>query len=371
VLPTLALMNYYAMIHARDHKYSTRLSLVLHARTHGIHAAARALGCSRNTVRLWLRRFEQAGRSGLQERSRAPGSCPHKTSRACERQTLAARAALPCAGPRRLKDLFGLKASQGAIARILRAHGLTRRRKKARQRKRDLRAMKAAYRPFERLQADTKPLYDIPAYWPQMMAHGLPRHQYTLRDVKSGALFIDYANELSTTYATLATARILDHLTGGGIALKASILSTDNGSEYGGQDKHERTRGFHAKIGWRLQEHRFLPPATPNAHADVESSHALIEHELFDLEIFRSRLEFFNKIRAYQRWFNFARPNYSKGGKTPAQMLQAEGFDPRILLLDPLDLDLHFRLRKISPGVGQDVPALPGSSSPKGIEKPY
>src|SRR5688572_26183894 len=152
-------MNYYAMIHARDHKYSTRLNLVLHARSHGIHAAARVFGCSRNTVRLWLRRFEQGGRGALQERSRAPRTCPHKTSRAQEKKILAARAMLPCAGPRRLKDLFGLRASQGAIARILRVHGLTRRRRKKRQRKNDLRAIKAAYRPFERLQADTKPLY--------------------------------------------------------------------------------------------------------------------------------------------------------------------------------------------------------------------
>src|SRR5437763_798548 len=95
----------------------------------------------------------------------------------------------------------------------------------------NLRAIKAAYRPFERLQADTKPLYDIPAYWAQMLEHGLPRQQYTMRDVKSGALFIDYANELSTTYATLATMRILDHLAAGGVDLKQTILSTDNGSE--------------------------------------------------------------------------------------------------------------------------------------------
>jgi hypothetical protein len=314
----LASINYYVMTRSKNHKYSLRLQLVMHARSQGIHAAARAT--------------------------------------------------VPCAEARRLKDLFGLKPSEGAIKRILRQRGLARKRRKKRQRKNDLRAIKARYQPFERLQADTKPLYDIPAYWPQMMDHKLPRQQYTLRDVKSGALFIDYADELSTTYATWATERILAHLKDHGLDLGATILSTDNGSEYGGRDKRDRDRGFHLKVGRYVGEHRFNPPATPNAHADVESSHSLIEPELFDLERFDSRREYFIKMRAYQRWFNFARPNYSKGGKTPAQILEEEGFDPAILLLDPLDLDQYLRKLNFSPrarpGVGQDLPALPDFDAP-------
>ena len=361
---SLAPVQYYDMIRSKNHNYSLRLQLVLHARTHGIHAAARAFGASRNTVRTWLRRFQTGGRSALVEQSKAPKRCPHKTSPAQEKKVLAARAALPCAGARRLKDLFGLRPSEGAIKRILRQRGLARKRHKKRQRKNDLRAIKAAYKPLERLQADTKPLYDIPHYWPQMMAAGLPRHQYTLRDVKSGALFIDYADELSTTYATLATERILSHLKAHGVDLADSILSTDNGSEYGGQDKHERDRGFHLKVERYVGQHRFLPPATPNAHADVESSHSLIEPELFDLESFKNRQEFFAKVRIYQRWFNFARVNYSKG-KTPAEILKQEGYDPALLLLDPLDLDQHLRHLDFSsharPRGGQDLPALPGN----------
>jgi transposase len=359
----LAPINYYDMSRSKNHKYSLRLQLVLHARTHGIRAAALALGASRNTVRTWLRRFEAGGRSALVERSKAPKTCPHKTSPAQEKKVLAARAHLPCAGAQRLKDLFDLQPSQGAIKRILRQQGLARQRRKKRQRKNDLRAIKAAYQPFERVQADTKPLFDIPAYWPQMMAHKLPRHQYTVRDVKSGALFIDYANELSTTYATLATERILGHLQDHGLELARSVLSTDNGGEYGGTDRSQRQIGFHAKIQRFGITHRFLPPATPNAHADVESSHSLIEPELFDLEVFRDRQDFFAKVRAYQRWFNFARPNYSKGGKTPARILEEEGYDPIILLMDPLDLDQHLRHLDFSPRarprVGQDLPALP------------
>jgi len=89
-------------------------------------------------------------------------------------------------------------------------------------------------------------------------------------------------------------------------------------------------------------------PARP--FADVESSHSLIERELFDLEPFRSRRDFFEKVRTYQRWFNFARPNYHKGGRTPAEILEQEGVDPRVLLLDPLDLDRYLRTRSPTSG---------------------
>ena len=355
-------MKYYDMIRSKNHKYCLRLEMVLHAKTHGVRPAARRFQTTPNTVRRWLRRFEQAGRSGLTERSRAPKRCPHKISTYQENKIVQARLRVPCFGPRRLKDLFHLKPSLGAIARVLRQRALVRKRRKKHQKKNDLRQIKARYRPIERLQADTKPLFDIPAYWPQMRTHGLPRHQYTVRDVKSGALWIDYADELSTTYATLATERLLVHLRRGGMDLGSTILSTDNGSEYGGAERTERQHGFHAKIQRAGPTHRFLPPATPNAHADVESSHASIEQELFDLESFRDRREFFEKVRTYQLWWNFARPNYSKGRKTPAQFFADQGLDPRLLLLHPLDLDRELRNIKISPQVVSHVPALAASN---------
>jgi transposase InsO family protein len=195
----------------------------------------------------------------------------------------------------------------------------------------------------------------------------LPRHQYSVRDVKSGAIFLDYANELSTTYASLGIQRILHHLKDWGVPPDGVRVSTDNGSEYGGQERRERDRGFPATVRETGATHRFIPPATPNAHADVESMHSQIQAELFDLETFSSREDFFNKVSTYQLSWNFARPNYSKGGKTPAHILAEEGLDPLILLLPPLDLDQAFRTLCREPppatGAGQGVPALPAISN--------
>ncbi len=269
---------------SKHNSYDARLNLVKHARGEGVRDAARVFACSRNTVRRWLARFKADGPAGLADRSRAPRSCPHKTSAYHERRVLAARDQAPCFGPRRLKDLFGLGPSLGAIGRILRQAGRTRKPRKKSQKKNDLRAVKARYKAFERVQADTKPLYDIAAYWPQMRARGLPRQQYTHRDVKSGALFIDYADELSAAYARMATERLAAHLERHGVALAETILSTDNGSEYGGAERTTRATGYHATLARLGLTPRFLPPRPPNPHPAVASSHRWIEDGPFDLE---------------------------------------------------------------------------------------
>jgi transposase-like protein len=43
----------------------SRKALVDYAKQHGIKPAMRHFGCSRNTIRKWLRRFEEEGQTGL------------------------------------------------------------------------------------------------------------------------------------------------------------------------------------------------------------------------------------------------------------------------------------------------------------------
>ena len=90
------------MICADDPPFALRHHLVTFARQHGIKAAARHFQCARNTVRKWLRRFLAWGNAGLRALSRAPKSCPHKTSEPLEHRVVRLRKTTPGFGARRL-----------------------------------------------------------------------------------------------------------------------------------------------------------------------------------------------------------------------------------------------------------------------------
>ena len=343
-------------------KAGIRLKIVRHAQIHGIKPAERHFGCSKNTVRKWLRNFEEHGTRGLEDKSRAPISCPHKTPKAIEEQVIAKRKEAPCHGPKSLKHYNPfLKLSEGAIYRILKENDLLRKHRKKYQRKNDLREVKAQYMSFSHNQEDVKHLYDIPYYWAQMTALGLPKYEYTIRDVKSGFTAVAFANEYNEQYSEILTELFLKHLRSFGIDLKGVIIQTDNGSEFGAKKRDIMTPGFVNTIVMKYgAEHRYIPPGCCNANADVESFHSTIEKEFFDLESFGSREHFFHKATVYQSFYNFVRPNFSKKGKTPLQIFIEDypAISTEIMNFPVYDLDTVFR-QKMELVEGHYVHKLP------------
>jgi len=107
---------------------------------------------------------------------------------------------------------FGLDRSGGAANRILHQHKLTRKHRRKHKSKNELREVKVKLAAFDHFQTDTKPLFDIPEYYPSIVHLSLPRHQYSIREVPTGPVFVSYVSELSTTYACLCIKRFLEHL---------------------------------------------------------------------------------------------------------------------------------------------------------------
>ena len=359
----MELSRYRIMMRGKDkvEKVDARLHVVRYAQRHGNKAAAREYGCSKNTVKLWRRRFEAEGMSGLDEKRDVPKRIPHKTSEAEEGYIVECREKVPCYGPRRLRLFFGIRRSEGAIKRILREHGLTRRKRKKYQRRNDLREEKARYRALSKHQKDTKHLYDIPMYWPQMMRLSLPRYQYTIRDVKSGFMALGYGSECSEVYAELFTEAYIKYLKGHGIEPSQLEFQSDNGSEFGGAKRRRMDHGYVHMIEERYgARHTYIPPGMKNANADIESAHGLIESEFYDIEDFSSRAGFFEKAQLYQDFFNMLRPNFSKGGKTPWEIISEDRpeISPEVLLFPVVDIDLLFRFKISIPRRGQIMPAF-------------
>lgn len=348
---------YFDVIRKMNNAFDYRLRLVTHARQHGIKAAARAFQTTVPTVRKWLRRYEAQRLDGLKELSRAPHSCPHKITGELVERVVALRRQLPTFGAQRLKREWDLPLSPMAIQRILRQRGLLAPRRRKYQKKQDLAAWKRTWALFQQISADTKDLDDIPHYWPQMKARGLPRVQYTARDVRSGLQFLAFASQRSARASELFALRIQRHLQRCGLILRDVTWQTDNGSEFIGELQPDGSRShFPRAVTYFGSQHQRIPPAAHTFQSDVETVHRLIEDEFFDLETFKNRPDFIAKASLYQLYFNLARPNSHKGGRTPWQIIHQ--LDPRLpldlCLLPPVFLD--YRLHSTG---GYDLPRFP------------
>ena len=352
-------VSYYTMITSHDNKFDLRLAMVKYARANGIKPAAKAFSTSRNTVRKWLRRYRVRKKAGLRELSRRPRTSPRMTPAHIEALVVEARLATPGFGARRLMREFDLPVGESAIKRILRDHGLVRKQRRKHHKKRDLREEKKRYQAFELLQMDVKWLTDIPQYYSYMRALGLPKYEYTIRDVRTGAAWLAFSQEYSVAHSIAFIRRFLEHLRAYGALKPNAIIQTDCGGEFEGASRGIPEGGFQYTIEEIYGvDHKFTPPWYKNANAEVESFHRLIEDELFAFEHFPTEDLFWKKAYSYLLYFNYSRPNSYKDWKAPVEILTElePDMDPHVLALPPLDLESP----ACSQG-GHDVSSLPVS----------
>jgi transposase-like protein len=350
-------MMYYQVVKKMSNTFDLRVRMVRMAEEEGISATARYYRTTRKTVQKWVRRYREGGLGALQNRSRAPKRIPHKMSRELEKKIVELRKRYPVWGPRRLKTYFDLPCCQGAIYRVLRQNGLIRKRKKKWKKRRDLRKIKAALKPFEKIILDGKHLDDIEPYWPQMRLKKLPSYQYTVRDVRTGATYFAFCETKDSTSATIFVRYVLEHLAACGVDLGTVTVQTDNGSDLIGSanKKPSTTSAFETMLRFLGVNHVRIPPSSPTWNSDVETFHRLCEDEFYDIETFADRQAFFDKAATYQLFFNSERKNSWKEDKTPWDLVRQ--------LAPHIDADRAVALPPIALGSliesAYHVPALP------------
>jgi hypothetical protein len=152
-------------------------------------------------------------------------------------------------GARRLSREHGLPCSHQVVSRVLRDCGLIQKRRKKHKKKKDLAQIKPPWKLFGQISVDTKDFSDILHSWPQRKALGLPRYQFTAREVRSGMMFLAYGQEKSASNAYLLIRLLLGHLRAVGIEMEGLRCQTDNGSEFIGCTRQDRTRdGFETVV---------------------------------------------------------------------------------------------------------------------------
>jgi transposase len=338
-------LTYYEQIikmKGKADKFDLRLRIIKHALTYGVKPTARDFDTTPKTVRKWLNRYKQEHLTGLNELPRIPHNCPHKTSSQMERKVVSLRKQFPFKGSKRLKREHNLSCSHEAIRRILKEHDLVIKRRKKHKRKRDLREIKKKWPLFSQITADTKDLKDIPHYWPQMKTLALPKYQFTAREIRSGLMFLGFANEKSASNACLFARILCEHLRNCGVDMKQLKIQTDNGTEFIGCFRQDRSRdGFEKIVEGFGAKHKRIPPRAWSYNSDVETVHRTIEDEFYDLENFEGIKDFHQRVASYQAWYNLLRQNSNKDYKAPLQIIRELGpnIDPAIAKLPPLMLD--------------------------------
>ena len=330
-------LTYQDLLSDSPEPIRVRLAMVRRYReTKNVSLVAREFGTTRKTVRKWVHRFTGALAS-LKNRYRAPKAPRRGIDERTEKLLIDFRQKHPGLGYDYIHHWLlehGCRRipSKKSCYRIWRRHGLLPPRKKKREKKKDLRHIKAKYRPFEKIQIDVKELKDIPNILQQalklrqkhaLLREGLPLYQYTGRDIKTGSLFVALAYEHTRHNAAIFADRVLSHLARYGITPR--IIQTDNGTEFvNTRNALEETLFTQVITRSRQTQHHRIPPGAKTFQSDVESSHWIIEREFYDFVSVTSDRNLIEKLRAYQWGFNTKRKNGYKGNKTPLEILRKD-----------------------------------------------
>ena len=318
--------KYYDTVRDCSSPFNTRLRMVLRSFETNTSQTAREYDTTRVTVRKWRRLYAAHGTKGLMSRLRAPKNIPHKTPKHIEDEILRHRDVLPSWGPVRLKEDFNIAVSTGAIYRILKQNGrIDKKRRRKHDIKRELSAIKMQLKTFQKIQIDVKDLSDIPRYYRPMRFNGLPRYQFTARDVKSGMLYIAYARRHDCINAANFLTLLAEHLKEHGIDLNTVSIQTDNGLEFIGSWKM-KTRSLFTHMSEKVfgMKHYRIPPNSPTYNSDVETTHLRIEKDFYDLEDFESVGALSVKSLTYLLQFNLLRRNRMKFNKTSFEIVSEE-----------------------------------------------
>lgn len=336
-------MRYYDLMKDMTTKFNLRLEVIICARDHGLSEAARRYQTTRKTIRKWLNRYNELGLDGLKDQKRTPKNIPHKMDKDTEAKIIQARKKLHTFGARPLRDRLGINYSHTAIHRVMKQNDLVKKRRRRWRKRKDLSELKKTLTFFEKCQIDTKDLSDILPYWPLMRRLGLPRYEYAARELSIGATFFAYADENTTTNASIFADYVAEHLKRHGIKTAQITCQSDNGSEYiGSVNKKTNYPSAFEKVLLRHEiKHGRIPPRCSWLQGDVETFNRIIESEFFEVESFKDSQDFLGKAYTYQLYFNYLRKNRYRENKSPLDILRERfpQITEDVLNLPPIRLD--------------------------------
>lgn len=297
-------------------------------------------GVSRPTVRLWRDRYRQQGRAGLEDRSHAPRTCPHRMSDELEELIVAERERYRWGSKkilRRLEDAHPLLALPGrsAVDAVLRRRGLVERPRRRRRRPSSpFRRRYTASEPGELMTIDHKGQFRL----------GNGRYCYPLTIVDSVSRYLLACSALTSTRLEEAWPVIVDVFREYGLP---RAMQSDNGPPFGA------AQGGLSLMSVRLMMLSVLPVFSRPAHPQDNGRHERMHR---DLKAETTRPPAANRARqqrsfdAFVERYNTERPHEALDMQRPVNVFKPSRRPYRSP--DPPEYPAHFERRKVT-SIGQ------------------
>ena len=290
---------------------------------------------SRKTGYKWVGRFDQHGRPGLLDRSRAPRNCPHSMPSAVAELLCETRRKHPHWGPRKLLDFLRPRyprtdfPAPSTIGDLFVREGLVKHRVRRTRHLHPGVVPAAAEQPNDLWTADFKGHFRT--------ADGLYCYPLTVADLHSRMLLGCDALLSANVADTKSRFELLFHQYG-----LPSAIRTDNGVPFASTGLHGLTQ---LNVWWmRLGiVHQRILPASPQQNGAHERMHRTLKREA-TRPARASRRSQQHAFDLFRHEYNHIRPHDSLAGRTPASQYHCSTrlYPHR---LPPIEYPGHFQVR--------------------------
>jgi transposase InsO family protein len=285
-----------------------------------LRAAAAALNVAPATAHRWWHRWRSASEedlssgSWLQDRSSRPHRQPRRLTAAEEEPILRARRETGL-GPGRLAGIC--RCSRSTIWKVLHRHGLSRRRKSARE----------SYRRYEwsrpgallhvdvaRLARFERPGHAVTGIRDKTGAEKRAKWGYVylhcVIDDHSRYAYVEQHPDQGGNTAAAVLGRAIEHFATLGMKPPEAVMS-DNAFAY------RKSRAFRATLERHGARHILIPPYTPRWNGKVERFIQTLKREWAYAHIWPTSAERARSMPSFLRYYNRRRPHSSLGDRPP------------------------------------------------------
>src|SRR6266849_326955 len=307
-----------------EQRYKAVLAVIAEGRT--VTQVARDWDVARQTVHVWLERYEADGLEGLANRSHRPAHCPHQMPAAVEALLLEMRRAKPYWGARRLVLELARKGiqpapSKSAVYRSLVRAGVIDPLQRQRRRETWKRWERAA--PMELWQFD--------------VVHGFLLADGTSAKALTG---IDDHSRFCVSARLMARERTQAVCDGFSSALKtyglpAQVL-TYNGKVFTGRFAQPPVEVLFDRICRENGvDHILTQPRSPTTTGKIERFHRTLRIEFNTRQVFKTLKTAQEALDEWVSYYNTQRPHQALGDLTPESRFRAGGAEGRHQLRHP------------------------------------